>query len=172
MRIVVASLRPPREARKRKTGASISATARRLGCRRSWSATPRLTVSGRALPKKRTAVVAVRRIGHRHAVRVEERAEVVHRLAARKLERVVVEADVALAVPAFASLRIGLRDPEQRLAVAPAREDAAVVPEVEAEEAAHHAVERLRAGEIAHAKHQMIDADDTGHGRLQCKTRY
>jgi hypothetical protein len=53
---------------------------------------------------------------------------------------------------------------EQRLAVAPAREAAAVVLEPEAEEAEHARVEILRAREIADAQHQMINADDARHG--------
>ena len=112
------------------------------------------------------AVVAVGRIGNRHAVLVEERAEIVHGFAARELEGVVMKTDIALAMLALASLRVGLPDPEQCLAVAPAREAAAVVRQLEAEEAEHLAVERLRAREVAHAEHQVINAGDTGHGRL------
>src|SRR5207248_10227615 len=87
----------------------------------------------------------------------------VHRVAAGKLERIVMKADVALAVLVPAAFAVGLRDPEQRLAVAPAGKAAAVVLQPEAEEAEHPGVVVLRAREIADAQHQMIDADDAGH---------
>src|SRR2546423_14358027 len=58
------------------------------------------------------AVVLAGRIEHRHAVLVEESAEIVDILAARQLERIVVEADVALAVLVLAAFCIGLGDPE------------------------------------------------------------
>src|SRR5262249_10879060 len=112
------------------------------------------------------AVIFAGRIDHGHAVRFEESAERVHVVAARKLEGVVVEADVALAVLALAALRVGGGDPEQRLAVAPAGHVAVVVFELEAEKAEQLAVELLRAREVAHAEHQVIDADDAGHGLL------
>src|SRR5262249_3352696 len=90
----------------------------------------------------------------------------VHVAAARNLEGVVVEADVALAVLALAALRVGGGDPEQRLAVAPAGHVGVVVFELEAEKAEQLAVEVLRAREVADAEHQVIDADDAGHGSL------
>src|SRR5262249_55677579 len=90
----------------------------------------------------------------------------VHVAAARNLEGVVVEADVALAVLALAALRVGGGDPEQRLAVAPAGHVTVVVFELEAEKAEQLAVEVLRAREVADAEHQVIDADDAGHGSL------
>src|SRR5215467_8216925 len=109
------------------------------------------------------AVIFAWRIDHGHAVRLEESAERVHVVAARKLEGVVVEADVALAVLALSPLRVGGGDPEQRLAVAPAGHVGILVLELEAEKAEQLAVELLRAGEVADAEHQVIDADDAGH---------
>src|SRR5262245_45149856 len=108
-------------------------------------------------------VIFARRIDYGHAVRFEEGAERVHVVAARKLEGVVVEADVALAVLALLALRVGGGDPEQRLAVAPAGHVGVVVFELEAEEAEDLAVELLRAREVADAQHQVIDTDDAGH---------
>src|SRR5262245_3078383 len=78
-----------------------------------------------------------------------------------------MEADVALAVLALSSLRVGGGDPEQRLAVAPARHVGILVFQLEAEEAEQLAVERLRALEVADAEHQVIDADDAGHADLR-----
>src|SRR5262249_4101180 len=109
------------------------------------------------------AVIFAGRIDHGHAVLFEERAERVHVVAARKLEGVVVEADVALAVLALLALRVGGGDPEQRLAVAPAGHVGGVVFELEAEKAEQLAVELLRAREVADAEHQVIDTDDAGH---------
>src|SRR5262249_16854448 len=97
------------------------------------------------------------------AVLFEEGAERVHVVAARKLEGVVVKADVALAVLALSPLRVGGGDPEQRLAVAPAGHVGVVVFELEAEKAEQLAVEFLRAREVADAEHQVIDADDARH---------
>src|SRR5262249_52167860 len=110
------------------------------------------------------AVIFAGRIDHGHAVRFEEGAERVHVVAARPLEGVVVKAGVALAVLALLALRIGGGDPEQRLAVAPAGHVGVVVFELEAEKAEQLAVELLRAREVADAEHQVIDADDAGHG--------
>ncbi len=73
------------------------------------------------------AVVGAGRVGDFKAMLAEEGAELVDRLAARKLERIVMKADVALAVLALSATSVGLRDPEQRLAVAPADEAGAVV---------------------------------------------
>src|SRR5262245_62039886 len=111
-------------------------------------------------------VVLAGRVDHGHAALGEEGAEIVHVPAARKLEGVVVEADVALAVLVLLAFRIGGGDPEQRLAVAPARHVGIFVLELEAEETKQLVVEFLRAGEIADAEHQVIDADDAGHGSL------
>jgi hypothetical protein len=87
-------------------------------------------------------VLLAGRVDNRHAMLHEECAERVDVLTARQLERIMMEADVALAVLALAPLRIGLRDPERRLAVAPAGR---VVFEPEAEKAQHLAVEVFRA---------------------------
>src|SRR6266511_3363848 len=109
-------------------------------------------------------VILAGRIDHRHTVLGEESAEFVHVLSARQLERIVMEADVALAVLVLLAARVGLGDPEQRLAVAPAGHVGVVVLELEAEEAEQLAVEVLRALEVADAEDQVIDADDAGHG--------
>src|SRR5207253_685534 len=69
----------------------------------------------------------------------------------------------ALAVLPPLALRIRGRDPEQCLAVAPAREAAAIMLELEAEEAENFVVKILRARQIADAQDQMIDTDDVGH---------
>src|SRR6185503_5906034 len=61
-----------------------------------------------------------------------------------EIDRIVMKADVALAVLALLSLCIGLRDPEQGLAVAPPDYVGMVVFQLEAEEAQHLAVEVLR----------------------------
>src|ERR1700685_1539676 len=79
------------------------------------------------------AVILTRRIDHRHAVLFQERAEIVHRLAAGKLEDIVVEADIALAIFVLLSLGIGGGDPEQRLAIAPASHVVVFVFQFEAE---------------------------------------
>src|SRR5262249_48728751 len=84
-------------------------------------------------------------------------------VAARKLEGVVVEADVALAILALSPLRVGGGDPEQRLAVAPAGHVGGLVFELETEKAEQLAVEILRAGKIADAEHQVIGGDEPGH---------
>src|SRR4051812_43803862 len=78
----------------------------------------------------------------------------------------MVKADVALAVLVLLALGIRGGDPEQGLAVAPARHVRIFVLELEAEEAEHLAVEVLRAREVADAEHEVIDADDAGHGGL------
>src|SRR5262245_25668337 len=104
-------------------------------------------------------VVLAGRIDHRHAVLGEEGAERVHVPAARKLEGVMVEADVALAVLVLLPFGVGRRDPEQRLAVAPARHVGILVLELEAEKTKQLAVEFLRAGEVADAEHQLTIAD-------------
>ena len=114
----------------------------------------------------RGLVILAGRIDHGHAVLDQERAERVHILAARKLERIMVKADVALAVLVLLALGVGGGDPEQRLAVAPARHVRILVLELEAEKAEHLAVEVLRAREVADAEHEVIDADDAGHGVL------
>ena len=83
---------------------------------------------------------------------LQKRAKRVHRLAAVELERIMMKADVALAVSALAARAVGavgLRDPEQRLAVAPAGHVRILVLELETEEAQHLGVERLRAREVA-----------------------
>src|SRR3984893_9023019 len=79
------------------------------------------------------AVIFARRIDHRHAVLFQKSAEIVHRLAAGKLERVVMKADIAFAIFVFPALRIGGGNPEQRLAVAPAGHVAVFVFQFEAE---------------------------------------
>src|SRR5262249_37723758 len=79
-------------------------------------------------------------------------------------ERVVVEADIALAISVLAALCVGGRDPEQRLAIAPADEIGAVVFALEAKEAEHLVVERARAREVADAEYEVIEAGDAGHG--------
>src|SRR5262249_50680236 len=96
----------------------------------------------------------------------EEVTEIVHIPAARPLEGVVVEADVALAGRVLLTLRIRLGDPEQRLALAPANHPPIAVLALEAEKRQQLAVERLRAREVADAQNQMIDADDAGHGSV------
>src|ERR1700681_3863768 len=53
------------------------------------------------------AVILARRIEHGHAVLFQKNAEIVHRLAARKFEGVVMEADIAFAIFVLAPLRIG-----------------------------------------------------------------
>ena len=75
----------------------------------------------------------------------------------------MVKADVALAVLVRLALCVGGGDPEQGLAVAPARHVGILVLELEAEKAEQLAVERLRAREVADAEHEVIDADDAGH---------
>src|SRR6202030_2966409 len=79
------------------------------------------------------AVILARRIEHGHAVLVEKGAEIVHSLAAGKLEGVMVEADIAFAIFVLPALRIGGGDPEQGLAVAPAGHVAVFVFQFEAE---------------------------------------
>src|SRR5262249_55204093 len=112
------------------------------------------------------------RIDDRHLVRGEELPERVHIGAARELERVVVEADVALAMLSLFSLRVGGGDPAQRLAVAPAGHVCIAVLELEAGEAEQPAVDLLRARKGADAQDQMIDADDAGHGdSYSCRPR-
>src|SRR5712691_8312163 len=100
----------------------------------------------------RAAVILAGRIDHIHAALFEERAKLVHVGAARELERIMVEADVALAILALLALRVGRGDPEQRLAVAPAGHVRVLVFELEAEKPEQLAVERLRALEVADAE--------------------
>src|SRR5439155_8116476 len=115
----------------------------------------------------RAAIIFAGRVDHIHAVLLEEGAERIHVPAARKLERIVVKADVTLAILALSPLRVSGRDPEQRLAVAPAGHVRVLVFELEAEKAEQLAVELLRTREIADAEHQVIDADDAGHDTLR-----
>ena len=76
----------------------------------------------------------------------------------------MMEADIAFAIFALSPLRVGGGDPEQGLAVAPARHVRVIVFALEAEEDKQLVVEVLRAGEIADAQHEMIDTDDARHG--------
>src|SRR5277367_4029615 len=80
------------------------------------------------------AVIFAWRIDDIHGVVFQEGAERVDILAACKLERIVMKADVAFAVFPLPALVIRGRDPQQRLAVAPARHVGVVVFELEAEE--------------------------------------
>src|ERR1700681_4574597 len=73
------------------------------------------------------AIIGAGWIGDLHVVLGQERAELVHRRAVGEFERIVMKADIALAVAAPLALRVRGRDPEQRLAVAPAGESAAIV---------------------------------------------
>ena len=86
--------------------------------------------------------------------------------ALRQLERVVVEADIALAVRMFLSLGVGLRDPEQGLAIAPAGHVAVLMFELESQRPEHLVVEVPGALEIADADDQVVDADDACHAGL------
>ena len=74
-----------------------------------------------------------------------------------------MKADIAFAVAAPLALRVRGRDPEQRLAVAPAGKTAAIVLELEAEETENFVVKVPRARKVAHAQDQVIDTDDVGH---------
>src|SRR5262249_30849273 len=112
------------------------------------------------------AVIFAGRIDHRHFVLRQEGAERVHIFTARKLEGGVVEADVALAMLALFALRVGGGGPEKRLSITPARHVAVVVFVLEAEEAEQLAIKLLGTGEITDAEHQVIDADDAGHGNF------
>src|SRR2546426_565405 len=84
--------------------------------------------------------------------------------AARKLEGVVMKADIADAVAALAPARVRRADPEQRLAVAPPGGIGEFVLELEAEKAEHRVIEALGPGEVFDPEDEMIDADDAGHG--------
>src|ERR1043165_9407794 len=82
-------------------------------------------------------VIAARWIGDRQSFFLQKHAQRTNRLAALQLECIVMKADVALAVLALAARAVGLRDPEQRLAVAPAGEITQLVFQLEAEKAEH-----------------------------------
>jgi len=71
-----------------------------------------------------------------------------------------VESDIALAVFMLSASGIRSGNPEQRLAVAPSSHVRVLVFELEAQETQQLLVKLLRAGEIADAKNQMIDADN------------
>src|SRR5581483_6674648 len=108
------------------------------------------------------------RIDHGDAVLLQQRVEVVDVAPLAQLEGVVVEADVADAVRVLLALRVGLADPEQGLAVAPAGGLVEVVLALESEEAQHRVVEPPRAREVLHADDEVVDADDAGrHGCLR-----
>src|SRR5512135_2357201 len=94
---------------------------------------------------------------------LQESLQVEDVLALGELEGVVVEADVAAAVLVLLALAVGLADPEQRLAVAPAGGVGQIVFELEAQEAQNVAVELLRPREVADADRDVIDADDADH---------
>ena len=81
------------------------------------------------------AVILVGWIDDGHAVLFQKAAERVHIVAARKLERIVVEADIAFAIFVFSPLRVGGGDPKPGLAVAPAGHVHVIVFALEAEEA-------------------------------------
>ena len=72
----------------------------------------------------------------------------------------MMETDVALAIWPLLALGVGGGNPEQGLAVTPARHVGIVVFELEAEKAEQLVVEILGAGEIADAQDEMINADD------------
>ena len=80
------------------------------------------------------AVIFAGRIDYVHAVALEKGAERIDVVAARKLERVVMKADVAFAVFMLLALRVRSRDPQQGLAVAPAGHVLVFVLQLEAEE--------------------------------------
>src|SRR6516164_255306 len=105
-------------------------------------------------------VILPRRIDDIHVVLFEKCAKRVHVLAASRFKGVVVESDIALAVFMLSASGIRSGNPEQRLAVAPSSHVLVLVFELEAEEAQQLLVKFLRAGEIADAKNQMIDADN------------
>ncbi len=72
-------------------------------------------------------------------------AEFIHVPAARKLERIVMEADIAFAVLVFLALRVGGGDPQSGLAVAPAHHVPPVfVHWLEAEESEELGIKLLR----------------------------
>ena len=75
----------------------------------------------------------------------------------------MVKTDVAFAISPFAAWGGG-GDPEQRLAVASARHIRVIVFALEAEEAEHLVIERLRAPEIADTEDEVVYADDAWHG--------
>src|SRR5688572_1362452 len=65
---------------------------------------------------------------------------------------------------ALAALRVGVRDPETRLAVLPADRGLVLVHDLHAEEFEQRPVKALRAREIADADRDMVDASDAAHG--------
>src|ERR1700733_7255974 len=83
----------------------------------------------------------------------------------------MVKADVALAVLVLFTLRVGGGDPEQGLAVAPAGHVVVLMLELESEKAQHLVVKLLRAGEIADAENEMIDANNARHETLRLVAR-
>src|SRR5207245_1936960 len=96
---------------------------------------------------------------------LEERAERVDIAAARKLEGVVMKADIADAVAALAPARVRRADPEQRLAVAPPGGIGELVLELEAEKAEHRVIEALGPGEVIDPEDETDEAGGAGAGR-------
>ena len=77
---------------------------------------------------------------------------------AAQAKRVMVKADIALAVFVLLAFRVGGGDPEQRLAVGPAHHAFIFGLDAEAQELHQRRVEGLRLLEVADADHQMVDA--------------
>src|ERR1051325_10299508 len=96
----------------------------------------------------------------------QRRIELIDVDALRELEGIVVEADIALAMRVLLALGIGLGDPEQCLAVAPAGHVAVLMFQLESQRTEHLGVEGLGALEITDADDQVVDADDACHAGL------
>src|ERR1700722_2269638 len=76
-----------------------------------------------------------------------------------------MKADIAFAILVPASLLIRRRDPEQGLAIAPAGHVGVGVLQFEAEKFEELVVKLFRAGKLADAQNEMIDADHARHVR-------
>jgi hypothetical protein len=95
----------------------------------------------------------------------EEGLERVDILAAAQLKRIVVEADVALAMLALLAATGG-SDPEPGLAIRPADRVIIFIRDLKAEEGEKTAVKGLRLLVIADPDGEMVDADDPDHGEI------
>jgi hypothetical protein len=87
----------------------------------------------------------------------QERLQRFHILPVPQLERIVVEADIVVAVLVGAAFRVGGSDPEPRLAVGPANGGVTLIRKFESEEIEQALIERLRFFVIADPDAQVVD---------------
>jgi len=109
------------------------------------------------------SVIFAGRVDDLHPVFLQKCAKRVDVFAASHLERVMMKANIALAILAFPTFGIGGGNPKQRLSVAPSGHIVVFVLEREAEKGQQLVIESLRPPEIADAENEMINTDNARH---------